>query len=98
MAAKTVRRFGIEPKVALLSHSSFGASDAPAVRKMCETLALVKVKVRAPDLDAVVERDCVTDVLIAAQQRDNSGGNFGRVFRKDLLRQINTAFTSDQRN
>ena len=49
-------------------------------------------------LPAVVERDCVTDVLIAAQQRDNSGGNFGRVFRKNLLRQINTAFTSDQRN
>ena len=49
-------------------------------------------------LPAVVERDCVTDVLIAAQHRDNSGGNFDRVFRKNLLRQINTAFTSDQRN
>ncbi|YCH29553.1 NADP-dependent oxaloacetate-decarboxylating malate dehydrogenase [Erwinia sp. D4-22] len=49
MAAETVRRFGIEPKVALLSHSSFGASDAPAARKMRETLALVNA--RAPELE-----------------------------------------------
>ncbi|WP_426817729.1 NADP-dependent oxaloacetate-decarboxylating malate dehydrogenase [Winslowiella sp. 2C04] len=49
MAAETVRRFGIEPKVALLSHSSFGTSDAPAARKMRETLALVNA--RAPELE-----------------------------------------------
>ena len=30
MAAETVRRFGIEPRVALLSHSQFGSSNAPA--------------------------------------------------------------------
>lgn len=49
MAAETVRCFGIEPKVALLSHSSFGTSDAPAARKMRETLALVNA--RAPELE-----------------------------------------------
>jgi len=49
MAAETVRRFGIEPKVALLSHSNFGASNAPAACKMRETLALVKA--RAPELE-----------------------------------------------
>ena len=49
LAAETVRRFGIEPKVALLSHSSFGSSDAPAARQMRDTLALVKA--RAPDLE-----------------------------------------------
>ena len=27
MAAETVRRFGIEPRVALLSHSNFGSAD-----------------------------------------------------------------------
>ncbi|WP_254889610.1 phosphate acyltransferase, partial [Cronobacter sakazakii] len=41
MAAETVRRFGIEPKVALLSHSNFGSSDSPAASKMRETLQLV---------------------------------------------------------
>ncbi|GLR10544.1 NADP-dependent malic enzyme [Mixta theicola] len=49
MAAETVRRFGIEPKVALLSHSSFGTSDAPAARKMRATLALVNAW--APELE-----------------------------------------------
>ncbi|NCH58333.1 NADP-dependent oxaloacetate-decarboxylating malate dehydrogenase [Cronobacter dublinensis] len=48
MAAETVRRFGIEPKVALLSHSNFGSSDSPAASKMRETLALVRE--RAPEL------------------------------------------------
>ncbi|WP_032114908.1 NADP-dependent malic enzyme [Candidatus Arsenophonus nilaparvatae] len=42
MAAQSVRRFGIEPKVALLSRSSFGSSDCPSAQKMRKTLALVK--------------------------------------------------------
>lgn len=49
MAADTVRRFGIEPKVALLSNSSFGSSDAPSARKMRKTLELVKHM--APELE-----------------------------------------------
>lgn len=49
MAAETVRRFGIEPKVALLSHSSFGASECPAARKMRRTLELVNAA--APELE-----------------------------------------------
>lgn len=42
MAAQAVRCFGIEPKVALLSRSSFGSSDCPSAQKMRKTLALVK--------------------------------------------------------
>lgn len=38
MAAETVRRFGIEPKVALLSHSNFGSSKSAAACKMRQTL------------------------------------------------------------
>ncbi|HYS66251.1 MAG TPA: NADP-dependent malic enzyme, partial [Paraburkholderia sp.] len=34
MAAEEVRRFGIEPKVALVSHSNFGSSNAPTAQKM----------------------------------------------------------------
>ncbi|MGV3346165.1 NADP-dependent oxaloacetate-decarboxylating malate dehydrogenase [Enterobacteriaceae bacterium LUAb1] len=49
MAAETVRRFGIEPKVALLSHSSFGTSDSLSARKMRETLAMIRA--RAPELE-----------------------------------------------
>ncbi|NPT39719.1 phosphate acyltransferase, partial [Paraburkholderia xenovorans] len=48
MAAEEVRRFGIEPKVALLSHSNFGTSNAPTAQKMRDTLAILRE--RAPDL------------------------------------------------
>src|SRR5471032_2371819 len=39
LAAEEVRRFGITPSVALLSHSSFGSSDAQSAVKMREALA-----------------------------------------------------------
>ncbi len=39
MAAEEVRRFGIEPKIALVSHSNFGSSNAPTAQKMRDTLA-----------------------------------------------------------
>ncbi len=42
MAAEEIRRFGVVPKVALLSHSNFGSSDNPSARKMREALALVR--------------------------------------------------------
>ena len=48
LAADAVRAFGMTPKAALLSHSSFGASDSPTARKMRQALALVRE--RAPEL------------------------------------------------
>ncbi|HVI31455.1 NADP-dependent malic enzyme [Phenylobacterium sp.] len=49
LAAEEVRRFGIAPKAALLSHSNFGASNSPSARKMREALALIRAA--APDLE-----------------------------------------------
>ncbi|SUW62751.1 NADP-dependent malic enzyme [Buttiauxella agrestis] len=49
LAAETVRRFGIEPKVALLSHSNYGSSDSKAACKMRATLEMVRA--RAPELE-----------------------------------------------
>jgi malate dehydrogenase (oxaloacetate-decarboxylating)(NADP+) len=49
LAADEVRRFGITPKVALLSHSNFGTSDQPTAVKMRRALELVTR--RAPDLE-----------------------------------------------
>ena len=49
LAANTVRRFGLVPKTALLSHSSFGSSGSPSAHKMREALALIRQ--RAPDLE-----------------------------------------------
>jgi malate dehydrogenase (oxaloacetate-decarboxylating)(NADP+) len=42
MAAAEVRRFGLTPSVALLSHSNFGSSDAPSAIKMREAIAIVR--------------------------------------------------------
>ncbi|MFD1801803.1 NADP-dependent oxaloacetate-decarboxylating malate dehydrogenase [Mixta tenebrionis] len=61
MAAETVRRFGIEPKVALLSHSSFGSSDAPAARKMREALARVQALAPELEIDGEMHGDAALD-------------------------------------
>ncbi len=42
LAAEAVRAFAIEPKAALLSHSSFGASRSPSAQKMRAGHALLK--------------------------------------------------------
>ncbi|CAD5375251.1 putative fused malic enzyme oxidoreductase; putative phosphotransacetylase [Rubrivivax sp. A210] len=46
MAAAEVRRFGLPPKVAFLSHSIYGSSSRPAARRMREANALFRE--RAP--------------------------------------------------
>ena len=61
MAAEEMRRFGLEPRAALLSHSNFGSSDAPSAVKMRQTLELLRE--RAPDLpvDGEMHADCALD-------------------------------------
>ena len=49
LAAEEVRRFGLAPKIALLSHSSFGTANTPTAQKMRAALALIE-KV-APELE-----------------------------------------------
>jgi malate dehydrogenase (oxaloacetate-decarboxylating)(NADP+) len=49
LASDEIRRFGLAPKVALLSHSSFGTSDAPGAVKMRTALAMINE--RMPDLE-----------------------------------------------
>ena len=50
MAAQEIRRFGLQPKAALLSHSNFGSSEHPSAVKMRQTLQLLRE--RAPWLEA----------------------------------------------
>jgi len=49
LAAEEIRRFGITPKVALLSASNFGSVETASARKMQQALALIAQ--RAPDLE-----------------------------------------------
>jgi len=49
LAAEEMRRFGITPHVALLSHSNFGTSDSESALKMRAALKIIQSK--APDLE-----------------------------------------------
>ncbi|WP_420475909.1 NADP-dependent malic enzyme [Noviherbaspirillum sp. ST9] len=49
LAAEEMRRFGIIPRAALLSHSNFGSSNSESAKKMRAALAIIKE--RAPDLE-----------------------------------------------
>ena len=49
LAAEEIRNFGIQPKVALLSHSTFGTENTPTSIKMRQVLAMLNE--RAPELE-----------------------------------------------
>ena len=49
LAAREIRRFGISPKVALVSHSNFGSRDSTSALKMREALHLIRAQM--PDLE-----------------------------------------------
>src|SRR5271155_1028040 len=65
--AHHVRRFGVTPKVALISHSDFGSSDTPSALKMRAALALLRE--RAPELEADGEMQADTALSLLARQR-----------------------------
>jgi malate dehydrogenase (oxaloacetate-decarboxylating)(NADP+) len=65
--AHHVRRFGVEPKIALISHSDFGSADTPSAVKMREALALIEE--RAPDLDVDGEMQADAALSLVARQR-----------------------------
>jgi len=61
LAAHQLRAFGLEPKVALLSHSNFGSSNAPSALKMRQTLALLKQRMPQLEVDGEMHGDCALD-------------------------------------
>jgi malate dehydrogenase (oxaloacetate-decarboxylating)(NADP+) len=65
LAAEEIRRFGITPKIALLSHSSFGTADTPTARKMRAALALIE-KI-APELE--IEGEMHGDAALSGEVR-----------------------------
>ena len=61
MAAEEMMRFGIKPKAALLSHSSFGSSNQPSAVKMRETLELLRVQAPWLEVDGEMHGDLALD-------------------------------------
>jgi malate dehydrogenase (oxaloacetate-decarboxylating)(NADP+) len=66
LAADEIRRFGITPKIALLSHSNFGSSTHPQAKKMQAALALID----AADPDLEVEGEMHADAALSAEVRE----------------------------
>jgi malate dehydrogenase (oxaloacetate-decarboxylating)(NADP+) len=61
LAAEGVRRFGIEPKVALLSHSNFGNGDSVSSLKMRRVLELVRARAPELEIDGEMQGDSALD-------------------------------------
>jgi malate dehydrogenase (oxaloacetate-decarboxylating)(NADP+) len=68
LAAQCVQNFGLTPKVALLSHSNFGASNSPSARKMRQALALI----RAADPELEVDGEMHGDSALVEQIRQQA--------------------------
>ncbi len=66
LCAGEVRRFGIEPKVALLSHANFGSHDDPQAHKMHEAVRLIRRIL--PELE--VEGEMRADLALSASIRE----------------------------
>eukprot|EP01037_Dinobryon_pediforme_P012591 gene12591-12681_t len=66
LCAEHVARFGMTPKIALLSHSDFGESDSGSAAKMREALALIRE--RAPQLE--VDGEMQADTAMSQTLRD----------------------------
>jgi malate dehydrogenase (oxaloacetate-decarboxylating)(NADP+) len=61
MAAEEMKRFGVKPKAALLSHSNFGTSDHPSAVKMRQTLALLREQAPWLEVDGEMHGDLALD-------------------------------------
>ena len=61
MAADEMRRFGLSPRAALLSHSNFGSSNSESAQKMRATLELVKQLDPTLEIDGEMHGDTALD-------------------------------------
>jgi len=72
MAAEEMLRFGIKPKVALLSHSNFGSSNQPSALKMRHVLALLRENAPWLEVDGEMHGDVALDADARSAMMPNS--------------------------
>ena len=72
MAAEEMMRFGLQPKVALLSHSNFGSSSQPSAIKMRRTLELLREQAPWLEVDGEMHGDVALDADARAALMPNS--------------------------
>jgi malate dehydrogenase (oxaloacetate-decarboxylating)(NADP+) len=72
MAAQKIKRFGITPKAALLSHSNFGSSNQPSALKMRQTLAILRETAPWLEVDGEMHGDLALDAEARKASMPNS--------------------------
>ncbi len=64
LGADQIRRFGLEPKVALLSHSNFGSSKLPSAKKMARVRELLLARDPAFPVEGEMHADAALDTTV----------------------------------
>jgi malate dehydrogenase (oxaloacetate-decarboxylating)(NADP+) len=72
LAADEVRRFGIQPRIALLSHSSFGTDNSPTAEKMRKALVMLHNEHPELDVEGEMHGDAALDAGIRNQVFPNA--------------------------
>ena len=72
MAAEKIKIFGIRPRIALLSHSSFGSYEDKSARKMKKALEILREKAPDPEIDGEMTADMALNEEYRKQVFPNS--------------------------
>ncbi len=67
LAADEMRRFGLQPKAALLSHSNFGSSNLPSAQKMRRALPLIREAAPWLEVDGEMHGDAALDAVYRSE-------------------------------
>jgi malate dehydrogenase (oxaloacetate-decarboxylating)(NADP+) len=72
LAADEVRRFGVAPKVALLSHSNFGSADSASAQKMRAALTMIEARAPGLEVEGEMQGDAALDEALRLRAFPNS--------------------------
>jgi malate dehydrogenase (oxaloacetate-decarboxylating)(NADP+) len=72
LAAEEVRRFGVAPKVALLSHSNFGSAGSASAQKMRAALTLIEARAPNLEVEGEMQGDAALDEALRVRAFPNS--------------------------
>ena len=71
-ATYRLKLFGIEPKVALFSHSNFGSHDTPGAQKMRKVRELLKQRMPKLEVDGEMQGDTAWDEVLRKRMMPNT--------------------------
>lgn len=72
LAAEEMKRFGLAPRAALLSHSNFGSSNSESAKKMRAALALIRAQAPELEVDGEMHGDTALDSKLLKKMMPDS--------------------------